>query len=135
MPGKDVLDRSVSAAMKGKQRLLNSWMHDVTERMKIRRKSLARDAGLDDSYDVGTYPSEESNINMVVKGAGTAGILGSSVISGGLVAGGLWLGSQLLDKEVSEATLAEPIIEVIEKTKTRKYDYEVGTIKVEGPSQ
>jgi len=38
------------------------WMHDVAARLQIRRKALARDAGLDDSYDVGTYPQEQQTL-------------------------------------------------------------------------
>ncbi len=57
-----VFERGMSAHLKGRNRFLNMWMHDVAARLQIRRKALARDAGLDDSYDVGTYPPEQTLI-------------------------------------------------------------------------
>lgn len=60
---------------------------DVAERMKIRRKSIARDAGLEDSYDVGpAYPSEGPQIVNVSHGGG--GLLKGAALAAGLLLGG-----------------------------------------------
>ena len=53
-----VVEQGMAAHLKQRNRLRNMWLHDVSNRLQIRRKALARDAGLDESYDVGTYPSE-----------------------------------------------------------------------------
>ncbi len=53
-----VVEQGMAAHLKQRNRLRNMWLHDVANRLQIRRKALARDAGLDESYDVGTYPSE-----------------------------------------------------------------------------
>ena len=64
------------------------WLHDVAQRMMIRRKSIAKDAGLPE-LDVGTYPAEPSSVTinnggflkgalvgglMAIAGAGAAGL-------------------------------------------------------------
>jgi len=54
--------------------------HDVVERLRIRRKALADDAGLDESYDVGTYPPAVTNL-VVGRGLGR---LGLGAVLGGL---------------------------------------------------
>ena len=87
----------MSAHLKGRNRFLNVWMHDVANRLQIRRKALARDAGLDESYDVGTYPSETTTVvqggpgmvksallTAVLMGLGGAGVLGASHLLGSL---------------------------------------------------
>jgi hypothetical protein len=63
--------------------------------MKIRRKGIAASAGLEPSYDVGTYPSEETTIHgggpgmvktslltAALMGLGGAGVLGASQLLG-----------------------------------------------------
>jgi hypothetical protein len=54
--------------------------------MKIRRKAIARDAGLDDSYDVGpAYPSEGPQIVNVSHGGG---LLKGAAMAAALLLGG-----------------------------------------------
>ena len=90
-----VFEQGMSAHLKGRNRFLNVWMHDVANRLQIRRKALARDAGLDESYDVGTYPSETTTVvqggpgmvksallTAVLMGLGGAGVLGASQLLG-----------------------------------------------------
>jgi hypothetical protein len=92
-----VFEQGMSAHLKGRNRFLNVWMHDVANRLQIRRKALARDAGLDESYDVGTYPSETTTVvqggpgmvksallTAVLMGLGGAGVLGASHLLGSL---------------------------------------------------
>jgi len=76
-----VIEEGMSAHLKGRNRFLNMWMHDVANRLQIRRKALARDAGLDESYDVGTYPGESTTViqggpGMVKTSLLTAGLMG-----------------------------------------------------------
>ena len=92
-----VFGQGMSAHLRGRNRFLNMWMHDVANRLQIRRKALARDAGLDESYDVGTYPSETTTVvqggpgmvksallTAVLMGLGGAGVLGASHLLGSL---------------------------------------------------
>ena len=44
----------------------NIWAHDIAQRLKIRRKIMAKDAGLGE-LDVGTYPSNGA-VNVVDNG-------------------------------------------------------------------
>ena len=81
------------AHLRGRTRFLNVMTHDVVERLRIRRKALAADAGLDESYDVGTYPPEPSSVT-VEHGGWLKGL-----VAGGLMsmagAGALGLGLSL----------------------------------------
>jgi len=61
------------------------WIHDVAERLRIRRKAIARDANLDDSFDVGTYPSSSEEVVVHVN-KGNNNLL-SILIAGALGAG------------------------------------------------
>ena len=76
----------------GRTRFLNMMPHDLAERLRIRRKSLASDAGLDESYDVGTYPPAQTT---VVDGGGLSKMLiaGMMLATGG--AGGVGLSALL----------------------------------------
>ena len=59
---------------------------DVAERMKIRRKAIARDSGLDESYDVGpAYPQQGPSIVNVASGGG---LLKGAALAAGLLLGG-----------------------------------------------
>ena len=74
------------------------WTMDVAERMKIRRKAIARDSGLDESYDVGpAYPQQGPSIVNVSSGGGLIkGALLSSLLlaggGGGALGAASWLG-------------------------------------------
>lgn len=95
-----VFEKGMSAHLKGRNRMLNMWMHDVSERFRIRRKTLAKDAGLDESYDVGTYPSEQTTIVVGGGGMSKALIAGMMLVTGG--AGGLGLSALLSSPPVPE---------------------------------
>lgn len=88
-----VIERGMVAHLRGRNRFLNVMTHDVVERLRIRRKALAADAGLDESYDVGTYPPEPSSVT-VENGGWLKGL-----VAGGLMsmagAGALGLGLSL----------------------------------------
>lgn len=77
-----------SQLSRAKSLLHNVWTHDVTERLRIRRKTLARDAGLDPSYDVGTYPPHSPPILIEQRQKSGLGTLGSVLLGAGLLAGG-----------------------------------------------
>jgi hypothetical protein len=92
-----VIEEGMRAHLQGRNRFLNMWTHDVAERMKIRRKGIAADAGLEPSYDVGTYPSETTTmvqggpgmvkaalLTAALMGLGGAGVLGASHLLGSL---------------------------------------------------
>ena len=59
-----VIEKGMAAHLKGRNLFLNVMTHDVVERLKIRRKALASDAGLDESYDVGTYPPGPETVSI-----------------------------------------------------------------------
>ena len=80
-----VFDKGMSAHLKGRNRFLNIMTHDVVERLKIRRKALAGDAGLDESYDVGTYPPGPETVNITKGMSPIAAMLLSTTM---LAAGG-----------------------------------------------
>ena len=101
-----VIERGMAAHLKGRNRFLNMWMHDVTSRLKIRRKALARDAGLEDSYDVGTYPPEPQTI---VRGG--IGNVASAILTAGamgLGGAGMLAATQLLGSHTSSRAAAIP---------------------------
>jgi len=82
------------------------WTHDVAERMKIRRKALAADAGLDDSYDVGTYPDEVTTV-IVGRGGGLGPLIGG-VLAGGLGSLGLAAALGAFSMSGTAATVPDP---------------------------
>ena len=73
---------------KNKGLVANIWAHDIAQRLKIRRKIMAKDSGLGE-LDVGTYPSN---------GAGymqDQGGFGKGIVVAALAAGGLGMASGL----------------------------------------
>lgn len=92
---------------RGQALLANIWTHDIAERMKIRRKVFAKDAGLGD-VDVGTYPSHPASI-VVAGGGGPGKWLGLAVAAAtgmGLI-GGLQYLAPLLSKPAAVAPAAQ----------------------------
>ena len=69
----------------------NVWAHDLTERLKIRRRRLAKECGLGD-IDVGTYPSHPATI--VNNTSPLVPIILSALLGGGGFLGGMALSSQ-----------------------------------------
>ena len=72
----------------------NVWAHDLVERLKIRRKMMAKDCGLGD-VEVGTYPSHPATI--INQGSMLSPILMGLGLLGGGVIGGMGL-SGLFDR-------------------------------------
>lgn len=96
--------------------LANLWFHDVTERMKIRRKALASEAGLDESYDVGNYPIAEDRRETIIQNGGLmkglvagAGLLGGGATMAGLALNALGLLGSAVPPEVKEKAPVEII--------------------------
>lgn len=56
----DAIDHMVEDFIDRRSQLSEIWLEDICERMKIRRKALAKDAGLDASYDVGSNCKKSS---------------------------------------------------------------------------
>jgi len=76
---------------KSRQRQLvaNIWAHDIAQRLKIRRKTMAKDAGLGE-VDVGTYPSNGA-VNLIDGGGFWKGLALATLAGGGLgIASGLF---------------------------------------------
>ena len=76
---------------KSRQRQLvaNIWAHDIAQRLKIRRKTMAKDAGLGE-VDVGTYPSNGAG-NLIDGGGFWKGLALATLAGGGLgIASGLF---------------------------------------------
>jgi hypothetical protein len=84
------------AHLRSRNLWLNVMTHDIVERLRIRRKSLAGDAGLDESYDVGTYPPGPETVTVkkglspvasvllsgLMMGLGGGGAMGVAALSG-----------------------------------------------------
>lgn len=116
----------MSAWAKARSRVFNIWHHDLAERMKLRRRGLARDAGFDESYDVGTYPPE-GNTNIVInEGMGflKAALLAAAMGAAG-VAGGMAIMSALRGPE------KETVEKIIENTTIFDSDIEMEIIPPE----
>ena len=96
----------------------NLWAHDMSERMKLRRKIIARDAGLGD-LDVGTFPSEGATHTLIERGSSP---LATVLLAGAMAAAGAG-GYALLgnssdtasDKSVTDTPkVVEPTVNPIE---------------------
>ena len=86
MKSPSVLEAAAKAHLTGRNTFLDMWTMDVAERMKIRRKAIARDSGLDESYDVGpAYPQQGPSIVNVSSGGG---LIKGALLSSLLLAGG-----------------------------------------------
>ena len=109
MPTQSIIDQVIAAKSKGRNRLHNILTSDVAERLKIRRKAIAKDVGLENDYDVGTYPPviPESATNIIQKGIGAAGMVLGMVTAGGLVAGGVMLSEFLKDDKKPETKVID----------------------------
>lgn len=53
-PSSTIREKSLSEYLTAKSDLWHVWNWDVAQRMKIRRKAIAKEAGLEDSWDVGS---------------------------------------------------------------------------------
>ena len=82
-----IINEGMRSHLRGRNRFLNIMTHDVVERLRIRRKALAADSGLDESYDGGTYPPEMTTVVMD-KSRGLLPLV-SGLIAGGLGTAGV----------------------------------------------
>ena len=87
----------------------NIWAHDMAERMKIRRKVIARDSGLGD-VDVGTFPSEGATHTIIDRGMGPVGPL----LLGGLLTAAGFGGFSLMSSAPALAPPAKEEVKPIE---------------------
>ena len=85
---KDSVKSIYESGAKARSLMSNVWSHDIVERMKIRRKVMAKDCGLGD-IDVGTYPSHPATI--INQSSSMLPLLAGLGILGGGLAGGMGL--------------------------------------------
>ena len=104
-PGKIVSEKTKVESL-----LHNVWAHDLSNRLKMRRKSVAKELGLGDDWDVGTFPSSTVTINEQSRG----GVLKGAALAAGLLAGG-GTGGFLVSDLVNPAD-PQPVVEAIEET-------------------
>ena len=90
--------------------LHNVWAHDLSNRLKMRRKSVAKELGLGDDWDVGTFPSSTVTINEQPRG----GILKGAALAAGLLAGG-GTGGFLVSDLVNPSD-PQPVVEAVQET-------------------
>lgn len=92
----------------------NVWAHDLVERLKIRRKVMARDCGLGD-VEVGTYPSHPATIindnGGFWKGIALAGLAATGLGTGALAMSGAFAEPLQRKTPLPSSTLYE--IEII----------------------
>ena len=102
---------SVKAVYESKSRqrslMANVWSHDVVERLKIRRKVMAKDCGLGD-IDVGTYPSHPASTVINQSSSLLPILTGLGLLAGG-VAGGAFLTGGLDKPAVEPVKAAQPV--------------------------
>lgn len=106
-------EKLATSQVKPRGLLGNIWAHDVAERMRIRRKSIADQSGMPDDWDVGTYPPYVMHKSGWVQGA----LLAAALAAG--AAGAWWLAQQSMSQSVSETIIEREIavgIEVIPPT-------------------
>ena len=122
MEKQGVIKAAAESFLREKNRLRNGWLHDVADRMKIRRQSIANEAGMGEGYDVGTYPCSDNS--MTVTGA-SAGALVTAVLGTALGAGALGFAANSI---MSSAATPDPI------TNTETYDYSVDSEVIPPPT-
>ena len=86
---RDSVKSIYESGAKARSLVTNVWSHDIVERMKIRRKVMAKDCGLGD-IDVGTYPSHPAT-TVINQSSSLLPIIAGLGILGGGVAGGMGL--------------------------------------------
>ena len=99
----------VSEKTKVQSLLHNVWAHDLSNRLKMRRKSVAKELGLGDDWDVGTFPSSTVTINEQQRG----GVLKGAALAAGLLAGGGTGG--FLVSDLVNPSAPQPVVEAIEE--------------------
>jgi len=111
----DLLTESAAARVKERGRLRNVWLHDVAERLRLRRKAIGKELG--ESLDVGTYPASVGDTTILHDHSLSLGkALGIAAMSAGLLAGGGGAGWILASK------LLQPATTTIQKPASEKAD-------------
>ncbi len=100
----------VSEKTKVQSLLHNIWAHDLSNRLKMRRKSVAKEMGLGDDWDVGTFPSSTVTIHETSGG----GLLKGVALAAGLLAGG-GTGGFLVSDLVNPSD-PQPVVEAVQET-------------------
>ena len=104
---KDSVKAHYESGAKARSLMTNIWSHDIVERMKIRRKVMAKDCGLGD-IDVGTYPSNPAT-PVINQPSQLVPILASLGLLAGGVAGGAFLTGGLDKPAVEPVKAAQPV--------------------------
>ncbi len=76
---KTVFDLMQSPLGKAHRRVHNVWLHDLVGRMRIRRKTLAKDAGVED--DVETYPIHGGDTTIINQGSGLRAVVVTGLLA------------------------------------------------------
>ena len=103
---KDSVKAHYESGAKARSLMSNIWSHDIVERMKIRRRTMAKECGLGD-IDVGTYPSHPAPI--INHPSSILPLLAGLGILGGGLAGGMGLAGAFDRGPV-------PVVAPVEKT-------------------
>ena len=110
---------------KNKGLVANIWAHDIAQRRKIRRKTMAKDAGLGE-IDVGTYPSNGA-VNLIDGGGFWKGIA-----LAGLAAGGLGAVSGLFQLKPDAPLVVDPSPPVVAPAEAASQEWELEIMSVDG---
>lgn len=90
---------------KFKQLVSNQLAFDWSERQKLQRQVLAKAAGLDESYDVGTYPAKPTS-NVVINNG--SGLVKTALMTAALMGGGAGLGAYAISALTNSTPPATP---------------------------
>ncbi len=103
----DTVQKLAQMGTSDKSLLKNIWAHDVASRLKMRRKAIANDMGLEE-WDVGSYPPHQVMINPPAGGFVKGALLSAGLLAagGGATAGGLFLANR---------DDPPPVVETVEK--------------------
>ena len=103
----DAVRNLAQLGARDKSLIKNIWAHDLTSRLRMRRKALANDMGLE-GWDVGTYPE---NKVVVAGSSGSGGVLKGAAMAAGLLAGGGAGGVFLTDMMTTAVPAVEEVVE------------------------
>ena len=103
----EVVKNLARGTTRHKSLIQNICAHDLTNRLKMRRKAIANDMGLEE-WDVGSYPPNQVMINPPAGGLVKGALLSAGLLAagGGATAGGLFLANR---QEPA------PVVETVEK--------------------
>ncbi len=107
----DTARKIVAQRGRWKGLMANLWAHDIAERMKIRRKVVAKDSGLGD-IDVGTFPSEGATHTFIERGVSPLAAMMLAGTMAAVGAGGFALLSDI--REPQTPKVPTPVVRPIE---------------------